>query len=85
MTLHVDNLGVTATDDCGEKRELWIVATEPVGVDVRFEMMGRVERLIMKDGERASGKGTDEKTANETRGVSDSDSVDAIDSEIGVG
>lgn len=84
VAFHVDNLGVTTTDNGCKKRELWIVTAEPVGVDVGFEVVSRIERLVVKDGEGAGGKGADEEAADEARSMSDGDSVDAVDSFIGV-
>ena len=84
VALHVNDLGVATTDDGCEEWKLGIVATEPVGVNVRLEMMGRVERLVVKDGESAGGKGADEKTSDETRSMSDGNGVNIVNGEIGV-
>ena len=84
VAFNVDNLSVTTADDGGKKWKFWIIATEPVGVDVGFEMMGRIEGLVVEDCERAGGEGADEETANEAWGMSDGDSIDAVDSFAGI-
>lgn len=49
---------------------------KPASVDVGFEVMDGVEGLVVKDGEGAGGEGADEKGAEQTRGMGDSDGVD---------
>ena len=84
---HVDDLGVAAGDDEGKQREggEMIPIGEPVGVDVGFEMVDGVERLVPKDGEHTGGKGADEERAEEAGGVGDGDVVDVVAGEVGVG
>ena len=53
VTLHVDDLGVTAGNDGGEKWEFGLVAAEPVGVDMGFEVVSRVEWDVVYDGDGA--------------------------------
>ena len=57
---HADNLSVSTREDKGKKRKVGVVSTEPVGVDVGFEVMDRVERDVVDDGESASGQGANE-------------------------
>lgn len=57
---------------------------EPVGVDVGFEMMDGVERLVPEDGEHASGEGADEEGAEEAGGIGNGDVINIILSEAGV-
>ena len=80
VTFHADNLSVAGC----EKRKFWIVAAEPVGVNVRFEVVGRVKRFVMKDGKSAGGEGADKEATDEAWGMSDGDSVYVVDSKIGV-
>ena len=47
VALHIYNLRMAAGNDEGEERKFRFVATQPVGVDVRFEMMDRVKRNVM--------------------------------------
>ena len=84
MALHVDDLSVATADDGGEKWEFWLVAAEPVGIDVRFKVMSWVERFVVDDGEGAGGKSAGEQGADEARGMSDGDGVDIVNGEVGV-
>lgn len=48
---------------------------EPIGIDMRLEMMDSVEGFIPEDGESAGSKSADEKRPDETRGMSDGNGV----------
>lgn len=48
---------------------------KPVGINMRFEVMDGVERLVMQNSKGASGKGADQERAKQTWGVSDSNGV----------
>ena len=52
---------------------LWV---EPAGVDVGFEVVGRVERLVVSDREGAGGKSANHEAADEARSMSNGDGVD---------
>ena len=56
MAFHVDDLGVATGNHSGKKRKFWRVAAEPVSVDVGFEVMSRVEWLVVQDGFGACGE-----------------------------
>lgn len=76
VALHIYNLRVATGNDESKKREFGLVTAEPVGVDVGFEVVGRVEGNVVQDGGSASGEGADEKRADEAWSVSDSDGVE---------
>ncbi len=57
VTLHVDDLSVAARNNGGEKREFWLMAAEPVGIDMGFEVVSGVKRLVVEDGFGAGGEG----------------------------
>ena len=48
---------------------------KPVGIDVGFEMVNSIKRLVMQNSKGASGKGADQERAKQTWGVSDSNGV----------
>lgn len=85
VALHIYNLRMAAGNDKGEERKFRFVATQPVGVDVRFEMMGRVKRNVMQNGGSAGSEGADKKGADEARGMSDGNGVDVGPIELSVG
>lgn len=64
VTFHVDNLSVATGDNGGDKWKFWLIAAEPVSVDMRFEVMSRIEWLVVEDGERAGGESADEEAAD---------------------
>ena len=84
VALHIYNLRMTAGNDEGEERKFRFVATQPVGVDVRFEMMGRVKRNVVKKGGSAGGEGADKKGTDETWGMSDGNGVNVGPVELSV-
>ena len=84
MTFHVNNLSMTARDDGGKEWKFWLVATEPVGVDVRFKMMSWIEWFVVDDGQRASGESADKEGTDEARCVGYGDSVDVVNGKVGV-
>jgi hypothetical protein len=47
VTFHVDDLGVAARNYHGEKWKFWFVTTEPVGINMRFEVVGWIEGDII--------------------------------------
>lgn len=55
---------------------------EPVGVDVGFEMMDGVKRLVPENGESASGECADEKRTEQAGSVGDGDVVDIVFREV---
>ena len=57
VLFHVNNLGVATGDNGGKKWEFGFVATEPVGINVRFEVVGRVEWNVVDDGNSPCGEG----------------------------
>lgn len=84
---HVNNLSMTAGDDEREKGEgggILIGKVEPVGIDVRFEMMNGVEGFVPENGKGAGGESANEKGSEKARGVSDGDIVDVVFGEMGV-
>ena len=85
MALHVDDLGVATGDDGGEKRKFWLMAAEPVSVDVGFEVVSRIEGDIVDDGNSAGGESADKERADEAGGVSDGDGVKVFYGQVGVG
>lgn len=90
MSGHVDDLGVAAGDDEGEKWEggggvRLVVVMEPVGVDVGLEMVDGVKGFMPENGEHAGGQGADEEGTQETRGVGNGNVIDIVLSEMGVG
>ena len=84
VVLHIYNLRMAAGNDEGEERKFRFVATQPVGVDVRFEMMGRVKRNVVKNGGSAGGEGADKKGADEAWGMSDGNGVNVGPIELSV-
>ena len=84
VVLHIYNLRMAAGNDEGEERKFRFVATQPVGVDVRFEMMGRVKRNVVKNGGSASSEGADKKGADEAWGMSDGNGVNVGPIELSV-
>lgn len=84
VALHIYNLRMAAGNDEGEERKFRFVATQPVGVDVRFEMMGRVKRNVVKNGGSASSEGADKKGADEAWGMSDGNGVNVGPIELSV-
>ena len=84
VALHIYNLRMTAGNDEGEERKFRFVATQPVGVDVRFEMMGRVKRNVMQNGGSAGSEGADKKGADEAWGMSDGNGVNVGPIELSV-
>lgn len=48
---------------------------EPIGIDMRLEMMDGVEGFIPEDGESAGSKSADEKRPDKARGMSDGNGV----------
>ncbi len=85
VALHIYNLRMAAGNDKGEERKFRFVATQPVGVDVRFEMMGRVKRNVMQNGGSTGSEGADKKGADEAWGMSDGNGVDVGPIELSVG
>lgn len=84
VALHIYNLRMAAGNDEGEERKFRFVATQPVGVDVRFEMMGRVKRNVVKNGGSASSEGADKKGADEAWSMSDGNGVNVGPIELSV-
>ena len=84
VVLHIYNLRMAAGNDEGEERKFRFVATQPVGVDVRFEMMGRVKRNVVKNGGSASSEGADKKGADEAWSMSDGNGVNVGPIELSV-
>ena len=84
VALHIYNLRMAAGNDEGEERKFRFVATQPVGVDVRFEMMGRVKRNVMQNGGSAGSEGADKKGADEAWGMSDGNGVNVGPIELSV-
>ena len=84
VALHIYNLRMAAGNDEGEERKFRFVATQPVGVDVRFEMMGRVKRNVVKHGGSAGSEGADKKGADEAWGMSDGNGVNVGPIELSV-
>lgn len=84
VVLHIYNLRMAAGNDEGEERKFRFVATQPVGVDVRFEMMGRIKRNVVKNGGSAGGEGADKKGADEAWGMSDGNGVNVGPIELSV-
>lgn len=84
VALHIYNLRMAAGNDKGEERKFRFVATQPVGVDVRFEMMGRVKRNVMQNGGSTGSEGADKKGADEAWGMSDGNGVDVGPIELSV-
>ena len=83
---HVDELGVAARDDEGEEGEGGgMVGVEPVGVDMRLEMVNGVEGFVVEEGEGAGGQSADEEGTEKAWGVGDGDGVDVVPGEGGVG
>lgn len=84
VVLHIYNLRMTAGNDEGEERKFRFVATQPVSVDVGFEMMSRVKRDVVKNGGSAGGEGADKKGADEAWGMSDGNGVNVGPIELSV-
>ena len=84
VALHIYNLCMAAGNDEGEERKFRFIATQPVGVDVRFEMMGRVKRNVVKNGGSAGSEGADKKGADEAWGMSDGNGVNVGPIELSV-
>lgn len=84
VALHIYNLRMAAGNDKGEERKFRFVATQPVGVDVRFEMMGRVKRNVVKNGGSAGSESADKKGADEAWSMSDGNGVDVGPIELSV-
>lgn len=84
VALHIYNLRMAAGNDEGEEREFRFVATQPVGVDVGFEMMGRVKRNVVKNGGSAGSEGADKKGTDEAWGMSDGNCVNVGPIELSV-
>ena len=84
VVLHIYNLRMAAGNDEGEERKFRFVATQPVGVDVRFEMMGRVKWNVVKNGGSASSEGADKKGADEAWSMSDGNGVNVGPIELSV-
>lgn len=80
----VEDLGVSAGNDKREEGEARSSFVEPSGVEMAFEVVNWIERLIMENGESAGGEGADEERAEKARGVSDGNSGDVGPSFIGV-
>ena len=76
---------MATADDGSKKRKFWFVAAKPVSIDMRLEVVSRIERLVVQDCERAGGESADKKATDKAWGVSDGDSVDAIDCFAGIG
>ena len=84
VALHIYNLRMAAGNDEGEERKCRFVATQPVGVDMRFEMMGRVKRNVVKNGGSAGSEGADKKGADEAWGMSDGNGVNVGPIELSI-
>lgn len=84
VALHIYNLRMAAGNDEGEERKFRFVATQPVGVDVRFEMMGRVKRSVVKNGGSAGSEGADKKGTDEAWSMSDGNGVNVGPIELSV-
>ncbi len=78
VLFHVNYLSVPARYNGRKKRELGFRTTEPVGIDVGFEVVGWIKRLIVDDGDGAGGQSANEKRADETGRVRDGNCVDVI-------
>ena len=79
MLFHVNNLSMSAGNYEGEEWEFRrVVGLEPVGVDVRFQMMDGVEGFVMENCESAGGQGADEEGAEQARSVGYGDGVDFV-------
>ena len=55
MAIHVDKLRVASGYDGGYKGEFWLMATEPVGVNVRFKVVSWVEGDVINYGNSTGG------------------------------
>ena len=84
VTLHIYNLGVTARNDGSEEGEFGLVAAEPVGVNVRFEVMSWVERFVVENSKSAGGKRASKERTDEAWGMSNGDSIEIVEGELGV-
>lgn len=84
VALHIYNLRMAAGNDEGEERKFRFVATQPVGIDVRFEMMGWIKRNVVKNGGSAGSEGADKKGADEAWSMSDGNGVNVGPIELSV-
>ena len=60
MTVHIDNLSVSAGDNGRKQWKTWFEATEPVSVNMRFEVMGRIERDVINNSDSTGGECSNE-------------------------
>lgn len=85
MSGHIENLSMAARDDEGEQGELGEGSRiEPVGIDMGFEVVDGIERLLPENGESARGERADEERAEQAWSMSDGDGVDFSFGEVGV-
>lgn len=61
-----------------------VLAGEPVGVDMRFEMMNGIEGFVPENGEGAGSKRANQKRAEKTGSVSNSNIINIIFGEVGI-
>ncbi len=84
VTFHINNLSVAARDHERKEWKFWLVTTEPVGINVGFEMVDRVERNVVKDGGSAGGESANEEGTDEAWRVGDGDSVNILPIKFGI-